>query len=102
MLITVFIPQFKAHCYYGGICADTRESYNYWRSSDQPSYSQIGIPPSVIQKQNDIIKAQNYFANNYKPVERSSMGFTKFGGGTDEPTYQYNQVYEDKQGNRYY
>ena len=36
-----------------------------------------------------------------QPVERSGMAFDNFAGGTDGPNYQYYQVYEDVNGNRY-
>jgi hypothetical protein len=41
------------------------------------------------------------YVNNIQPVERSGMTFDNFAGGTAGPNYQYYQVYQDQNGNRY-
>ena len=85
VLIDLFVVG-QAHCYYGGACADTRASYNFHKAPDQPSYSQLGTPPSTLRAQHATRVAQANFVANYRPVERSGMGIDQFAGGTRGPS----------------
>ena len=83
IIFLVYItPSYTQHCTW---CKnDNIPGYNVGGIYNSPKIEEI---PSSI--------------NNLVPVERSGMFFDNFAGGTRGPIYQYEQVYQDQNGNRY-